>query len=203
MKKMYLSTAVVLSALITGLTAATTTANTGAAGNGVTDKNGQSSQKPLRKIFLLNIEDSQRAFDDATGFVAISPAKRTICFSEQGGIWKGGYVVTPSMQPGLPNTICQIINPKGGLGQAVLDVNAIKIPVATQYFGWKPGSQTNPDEWYTPNGQIPTDNVYGVCTISDTGDIGLAIRGVDKPHQCVLTNRSVPLNDQSILVLVK
>ena len=205
MKKMYLSTAVVLSALFIGLEAdadsATESSAIGSATTASTASEGK--EKSLRKIFLLSIKPAQGALDDATGFLGISPSKRTICFSEQGGSWKSGYVITPRMQVGLAASVCQTINASGGMGQQITDMNSIKVPVATQHFDWRPGNQTNPDEWYTPSGKMPAADVHGVCTTSDSGDIGLAVRGVGKPHQCVLSNRSVPLNDQSILVLVK
>lgn len=195
MKKFYLSMSVIIMA---------TTFQTGSFA-----KTADSNSKSLRKIFLLDIKNAQNALDDATGFVAMTPSKKVICFAESNGQWLKGFIETPIMNPQLQTSVCQTINPTGGLGETITDLQNIKVPVATQFFNWKSGGQTNPDEWYTPSGQIPSTTNHGVCISSQDGELGIAVRGQNTPHQCVIgsknaaANRSVSVFDPSILVLVK
>lgn len=157
----------------------------------------------LRKIFLVSPTEAQTALDDATGFVGISPGKKIICFSQQNGQWLSGFLITPTMQKTLPATVCQTIASNGAGGPQIKDFSAINIPVATQPFNWKLGSASNPDEWYTPSGKPASSKDQGICTSTQNGDIGIAIRNQGSAHQCIFIGRSMPLADQTILVLAK
>jgi hypothetical protein len=216
MKKFYLSIAFVLpiigaNYLSAGVTAAppvpavvTGTTAPSASTNGAPPPSGiANSSSALRKIFLVSPSEAQAAFDDATGFVGISPGKKVICFSQQNGQWLNGFLITPAMQPTLPASVCQTITMTGAPGPQVVDLSTINIPIATQPFNWKAGSASNPDEWYTPSGAAASTTSHGICISTQTGDIGIAIRNQGSAHQCTFLGRSVPLADPSILVLAK
>lgn len=157
----------------------------------------------LLKIFLVSPTVAQMALDDATGFVGMSPAKKVFCFSQKNGPWQNGFIITPAMQPGLSSSVCQTITTTGEPGPQITDFSAINIPIATQPFNWKAGSSINPDEWYTPSEGPASPTVQGVCTSTETGDIGIAVRGQGTVHKCTFIGRSVPLADPTILVLAK
>jgi hypothetical protein len=157
----------------------------------------------LLKIFLVPPAIAQKALDDATAFVGMSPAKKVFCFSQQNGMWQNGFMITPIMQPGLPSSVCQTITTMGTPGPQITDFSAINIPIATQPFNWKPGSESNPDEWYTPGEGPASPTLQGICTSTETGDIGIAVRGQGTVHKCTFIGLSVPLADPTILVLAK
>ncbi|CAO5676215.1 MAG: hypothetical protein HEEMFOPI_00974 [Holosporales bacterium] len=148
-------------------------------------------------IFSLPISDVDQASTDATALVLMNhDGSSVVCTNGN----KLGIII-PGEQPK-----CQTINQKGGKGPIVPDPQGI---VSSKAFNWKEGSKSNPDEWYTPSGQnVTTDpNSFGICGLKSESlrpkEIGIAVKGNNQSHQCVFLNKTLPLADSSILVLVK
>lgn len=159
------------------------------------------TQGSLRKIFLVDLIHAQKAFDDATAFVSMSPSQKVLCFVNKDNLWGNGFI---SIMPTGP--ACQTIKKEGGAGYTETDLTKIKVPIATQYFNWVQGPTSNSENWYTPSGQ-PADIEFkntGICTSLNSGEVGLAIKRGNGPNQCVfLSSPPVNIADASILVLEK
>ncbi len=161
---------------------------------------GVATSLPSSQVFPFPLEVIQKALDDGSAIVLMTDNDTSIVCTANNGIGRLIIAEKPT---------CETINPKGGKGTVQTD-NVLGFS-SSKGFNWKEGSKSNPDEWYTLNGQPATSDAnnpnLGICGIKTESlrpkQVGIAVKGNNQPHQCVFSDKNLPLADPSILVLVK
>ena len=168
-----------------------------------TSPSASGSEAPsVDKKFLVSIDITQRALDDATAFVpvvAIDGKDRAVCFAGQKGAELPGYVI-PGEQLADPASTCVVLDPVTKAVQKITDATQISGQVSTVPLQWSALKDATPQQLWFVRQQV------GVCSSRDKAG---KISGVgafdlnDQNKACYLNDRVATLNDSDIVVLLK
>lgn len=156
----------------------------------------------IDKKFLVPIDVTQKAVDDATAFVpsaSVDGKERAVCFAGAKGAELPGYFL-PGEQLSDPATTCVVLDPASRTVQKNVDASQIMGFVSTTPLQWSTLQDAKPDQIWFVRQQM------GVCSSRDKDGKLSSVGSFDlnDPNKaCYLNDRIAGLADRDIVVLLK